>query len=68
VVGNVPIIAISASASGTDMQRAIEAGATAFLPKPFRLPALLALIEEHVGVRYSYATKAQGLQRQAEVG
>ena len=50
----VPVIAISASAAKDDMQRAMEAGATAFMSKPFRAAALLALMEQHLGLRFTY--------------
>ncbi|HEU0200857.1 MAG TPA: ATP-binding protein [Burkholderiaceae bacterium] len=50
----VPIFTISASASKADRERALAAGATEFLPKPFRAPALFAMLEEHLGLRFTY--------------
>ena len=50
----VPIIAISASASNTDNQAALAAGANAFLAKPFRAAALVAMLEEHLGIEFVY--------------
>ena len=47
-----PIIAISAGASRADEERARSAGATAFLPKPIRVPSLLALLEQHLAIRF----------------
>ena len=49
---NVPIIAISASASQSDVDEAARAGATDFLPKPFRATQLIALLERHLGLRF----------------
>jgi len=51
---HVPIVAISASASKDDIQRALSAGATAFLPKPFQATALIALLEKHLGLEFTY--------------
>ncbi|WP_161974683.1 ATP-binding protein [Piscinibacter terrae] len=50
---NVPVIAISASASKADKDKAVEAGATDFLPKPFRAAQLLSLLERHLGIRFT---------------
>jgi len=52
--GQTPIVTISASASRADEERALAAGATAFLPKPLRADDLLALLEQHLGVRIVY--------------
>jgi CheY-like chemotaxis protein len=43
-VKGIPIIAISASASGNDVTSSMAAGANAFLPKPIELSGLLAQI------------------------
>ncbi|WP_243026935.1 response regulator transcription factor [Thermus albus] len=40
-----PILALSASVSETSRQRALEAGAQAFMGKPFEAQALLAQVE-----------------------
>ena len=50
---HVPVIAISASASKADKDKAVDAGATDFLPKPFRATQLLALFERHLGIRFN---------------
>lgn len=42
---NTPVIVISADASETDEQRALSAGASAFLPKPFTADQLLRVID-----------------------
>jgi len=49
---DVPVIAISASATKDDRDKAAEAGASDFLPKPFRMTHLLALLEQHLGIRF----------------
>ena len=49
---HVPVIAISASAAADGKERALESGANAFLTKPFRANQLLALIEQHLGLRF----------------
>jgi len=48
-----PIIALTAKAMKGDEARCLEAGATAYLPKPIDPDALLALLHEHVGKRVS---------------
>jgi len=49
---HVPVIAISASAAADGKERALESGANAFLTKPFRANQLLALMEQHLGLRF----------------
>ena len=44
----IPVIAISALSRSSDRQRALEAGAAAYLSKPFDLDSLAAAIEEHI--------------------
>ncbi|WP_243030504.1 response regulator transcription factor [Thermus altitudinis] len=44
-----PILALSASVSETSRQRALEAGAQAFMGKPFESQALLAQVERLLG-------------------
>jgi CheY-like chemotaxis protein len=49
---DVPVLAISASASQADREMAVDAGATDFVSKPFRAAQLLALFERHLGIRF----------------
>jgi CheY-like chemotaxis protein len=49
---DVPVIAISASAAADGEERALQAGASAFLKKPFRANQLLTLIEQLLGLRF----------------
>jgi signal transduction histidine kinase/ActR/RegA family two-component response regulator len=51
---NVPIIAVSASASGKDAATSLAAGATAFLPKPLDLNKLLAHMGTHLDLDWTY--------------
>ncbi len=51
----VPVIAVSANASGRDETRSLAAGATAFLPKPIAIDRLLAKVGELLGLRWTYA-------------
>jgi CheY-like chemotaxis protein len=51
---DVPIIAISASAAKADQEKAMAAGSSAFLPKPFRAQALLKLLEQHLHLQFVY--------------
>ncbi|NRF69587.1 response regulator [Aquincola sp. S2] len=46
----VPVIAISASAAGDGEARALDAGADAFLTKPFRADELLTLLARYLGI------------------
>ncbi len=43
----VPIVALTASAFPEDRQRALDAGCTEHLPKPFSKKALMAILSEH---------------------
>ncbi|HEU0201054.1 MAG TPA: response regulator, partial [Burkholderiaceae bacterium] len=49
---DVPVVAISASASKVDRDNALAAGCTDFLSKPFRANELFSLLERHLGVRF----------------
>jgi len=51
----VPVIATSASPSGADEQRSLEAGANAFLPKPIDFGKLLADVARLLGLEWTYA-------------
>jgi CheY-like chemotaxis protein len=50
----IPIIAVTASAFTEDRIKAIEAGADAYLRKPFKKDELFASIESCLGVQYVY--------------
>jgi CheY-like chemotaxis protein len=44
-----PIIALTAKAMAGDEQKCLEAGATAYLPKPIDPDRLLALLSDYLG-------------------
>jgi CheY-like chemotaxis protein len=46
---DVPIIAVSASATPGDESKAVEAGCTAFLPKPYYPASLREMLARHLG-------------------
>jgi CheY-like chemotaxis protein len=54
----VPIIAMSASASGSDEQKCLAAGANAFLPKPIDVDKLLILITTLLKLSLTYKPQA----------
>ena len=54
-LSNVPIIAVSASASGSDEKESLAAGANAFLPKPVDFDRLLAKIATLLKLEWRYA-------------
>ena len=56
----VPIIAISANASDIDSSRCIEAGASAFLPKPIDRDALLDEVARQLGIEWNTAAVPNG--------
>ncbi|WP_027214607.1 hybrid sensor histidine kinase/response regulator [Burkholderia sp. WSM2232] len=62
----VPVIATSASPSGADEQRSLQAGANAFLPKPIDFDKLLAQIARLLDLEWTYA-HAEEVQRAPEV-
>jgi len=62
----VPVIATSASPSGVDEQRSLQAGANAFLPKPIDFDKLLAQIARLLDLEWTYA-QADDAQRPPEV-
>jgi CheY-like chemotaxis protein len=45
----VKVILLSARVQQTDMDRGIDAGADAYLPKPFKAPELVAQVQKLVG-------------------
>ncbi len=51
-----PIVAVSASTFTEDHRRAQVAGCDAFLPKPIKLFDLLRLLEQLLGLTWTYAT------------
>jgi CheY-like chemotaxis protein len=57
---NVPVLAISASATQDDRDSARAAGATGFVTKPFRAAQLLALMEQHLGIRFKHRQGGTG--------
>ena len=48
---DIPVVLISTEASEADVRRGLEAGATAYLAKPFKPLELLALIDGMTGTR-----------------
>ncbi len=57
-LASITILVTSASAFATDQQRSEAGGATAFLPKPISLDALMGLLEEHLGLSWCRASAA----------
>lgn len=51
---DLPVIAVSANASGTDQERCLAAGADAFISKPVDRDRLLAMLAEHLRLRWTY--------------
>ncbi|MEH2272997.1 MAG: CHASE2 domain-containing protein [Nostoc sp.] len=52
---SIPIIVSSASVFESNRQRSLEAGATAFLPKPLQIDELLDRLRDLLGVEWMYA-------------
>lgn len=52
---SIPIIVSSASVFESNRQRSLEAGATAFLPKPLQIDELLNKLRSLLGVEWMYA-------------
>ncbi len=57
-LADVPVIAVSASASADDQRRSLAAGATAFMPKPVDIDKLLCVIASHLGLKWTYEDSA----------
>ena len=56
-LADVPVIAVSANASGRDEARSLAAGASAFLPKPIAMDRLLAKVGELLELRWTQAPR-----------
>jgi PAS domain S-box-containing protein len=56
-LADVPVIAVSANASGRDEARSLAAGANAFLPKPIEMDRLLAKVGELLELRWTQAPR-----------
>jgi len=56
-LADVPVIAVSANASGRDEARSLAAGASAFLPKPIAMERLLAKVGELLELRWTHAPR-----------
>ena len=65
---DVPIITVSASVSGSDSEKSLQAGANAFLPKPIDADKLLDQISTLLHLEWSYAPSAAGLPSEPEAG
>jgi CheY-like chemotaxis protein len=66
-LGVVPIIATSASASGSDEQKSLAAGANAFVPKPIDLDQLLTQIAALLKLSWTYEPQAALSEEDKEV-
>jgi PAS domain S-box-containing protein len=55
----VPVLLVSATVSGADIDRYLAAGANAFLPKPIDMRSLLQRIGELLELRWTFAPPAQ---------
>ena len=54
----VPVLLVSATVSGSDIDRNRAAGANAFLPKPIDVRMLLQRVGELLGLRWTFAAPA----------
>ena len=61
VFEEIPVVLISTEASEDDVRRGLEAGATAYLAKPFKPPELLALIDSLTGPAARHREGPQGV-------
>jgi signal transduction histidine kinase/CheY-like chemotaxis protein len=50
-----PVVMVSANASADDRARSLEAGASAFVPKPVDRDLLLSLLAQQLGLQWHYA-------------
>ncbi|MDZ8134443.1 MAG: CHASE2 domain-containing protein [Nostoc sp. DedQUE04] len=61
---SIPIIVSSASVFESNRQRSLEAGATAFLPKPLQIDELLNRLRSLLGVEWIYAESSPSKDEQ----
>jgi CheY-like chemotaxis protein len=66
-LNEVPIIAMSASASGSDEQKCLAAGANVFVPKPIDMKQLLTHIAALLKLNWTYASHAAASAGDGEV-
>ena len=60
-LADIPVIAMSASASVYTHEEALHAGCSGFLPKPLKLTALLETIGCHLGLQWRYRSDTSPL-------
>jgi len=65
-LSDAPVIAVSASASGSDEQKSRAAGVNAFMPKPVDFDRLLAQIATLLGLEWTYAVPASASANEAQ--
>jgi signal transduction histidine kinase/CheY-like chemotaxis protein len=53
--GDVPIIAMTATAYGDDLDRMLQAGANGYVRKPFLIDEVFDTLKKHLALRYRYA-------------
>jgi PAS domain S-box-containing protein len=53
---SIPVIAVTASAFGATKEAAAEAGCVAYLPKPVRVDALFAALQDHLGLQFVWGS------------
>ena len=61
---DVPVIAVSANASGHDEASSLAAGASAFLPKPIAMDRLLAQVGQLLGLHWTQAAEPVAQQEE----
>jgi PAS domain S-box-containing protein len=67
-LADVPIIAMSASASGSDERKCLAVGMNAFVPKPIDLDQLLTQIATLLKLKWTYEPKAASSAKDEVVG
>jgi signal transduction histidine kinase/CheY-like chemotaxis protein len=65
---DVPIIAMSASASGSEEKKSLAAGVHAFVPKPVDFELLLATIARLLKLKWTYAVRTHIVEPDAATG